>query len=108
VIDSFEKIDRITTEKLVKPTDPTRQSIMDSLLKDTLDSLYDPTKEPLQSPCKENLKKKTEEFEEEDVLENVIKSFEKTEISKEKNNEFSDPLDLILQFEANEKVRFFS
>ena len=77
---------------------------MDTLLQETLESLYEPPKESQQFPLKEIVKQSPEEIEEEDVLENVIKSFEKPEASREKFTDFSDPLDLFFQFEENEKV----
>lgn len=45
---------------------------------------------------------KTEE--EEDVLENVIKSFEKNEAFRKKTDDFLDPLQLMEEFEASEQV----
>lgn len=103
MIDTFENIDRITQSrpKKIFPTkEPSRQSIMDQLLKETFD--LNDTKVPVLGFKNE----KYEGFDEdEDVLENVIKSFDKKE-NFVKYNEELDPEDLMREFEANEEVLY--
>lgn len=120
MIDDFDKIDRLTSKSRVKVEhDPTRKSIMDDLLKETFESSENPSNfkgtNDFTDKCsshQENLNKKPikkeEEEEDEDVLENVIKSFEKKEENIAKGLEISDdPEDLIQQFEETEKVITF-
>lgn len=91
-------------KKVSSNNDPTRKSIMDELLKETLEPVHfgdSPAKQtsPLKAGKNEiSFKKKTEE--DEDVLENVLKSY---------NNEYiPDPDELIKEFEETEKVNFFN
>ena len=88
---------------------------MDDLLKETFESSENPSnfkgtndfgdKYSYQESQNKKPIKKLEEEEEEDVLENVIKSFEKKEENIAKGLEIADdPEDLIKQFEETEKV----
>jgi len=112
VIDSFDKIDRITGKSKVKHEyEPTRKSIMDELLKETFESPENFSNAFLKTTSTFDFddKNKTQSKvqnpeEEEDVLENVIKSFEKKENLGKNDEDLQDPEDLIKQFEENEKV----